>query len=144
MRVVEAEHRETVRIGQAFDAGVFERRDDVAAALLLPTRILDPLDPRDAYGAVAGGPEQRSAALLRIGRAAVLADRRDGPGVEPDHGASQNGSERYRPPPSQRIVTTVAGPSAISRATRRAASTLAAAEGPTRIPSSRARRRHIA
>src|SRR5258706_4996307 len=94
MRVVEAEHREAVRIRQAFDAGIFERRDDVTAALFLPARILDPLDPRDARGAVALGPEQRSAALLRVGGAAVLADRRESLAVQPDHGSSQNGSER--------------------------------------------------
>ena len=88
------EHDEAVRVGQAFDASVFERRDDVTAALFLPARILDPLDPRDPDGAVAASPEQRSAALLRISRAAVLADRRDGLFVEPDHGSSQNGSER--------------------------------------------------
>src|SRR5437762_1909713 len=93
MRVVETEHRETVRVGQAFDAGIFERSDDVTASLFLPARILDPLDPRDADGAVAFGPEQRSAALLRIGGAAVLADRRESLAVQPDHGSSQMGSE---------------------------------------------------
>src|SRR5262245_81750 len=144
MRVIEAEHLDALAIRLLLEPRVLERIDRIAPPAFLRARVLDPLDTGDAGGCDVSRAKEGAAAFLRIGDPPVLADLAESGGVERDHGSSQKGSERYLPPPSQRTVTIVAGPSVISRATFSAATTLAAADGPTRTPSSRARRRHIA
>src|SRR5438309_7064667 len=141
MRVVEAEQGEALFRGQSFHAQVVLRRDLVAPRALGRADVVDPLDRNDLRR-LPLPPEKRPDALLGIGLAAVRPDLIHDVLRQRDHSALQKSSERYRPPPSHRTVTIVAG-SDVSRAARTAAVTFAPEDGPTKRPSSFASRRHI-
>src|SRR6476661_1001834 len=109
---------------------------------------------RHRRGHFAAAPDQRAAALVRVGLAPVLLDglqhaRSEPQSVahgqftpltnEPSGGSSQKRSERYFSPPSLKIITMT--PSSIVLAIFRLAESAAPLEIPTSRPSSVARRR---
>src|SRR5215207_4218516 len=84
---------------------------------------------------VARGTDEGAAAFIGVGVNRVAADRGGGGAVQPDGAharSSQNRSERYREPPSGKIVTTV--PPGADAATRAAATAAAPLETPAKMP----------